>query len=77
MKTILTLIVLFASQIFPATYYVSTAGSDSYTALQARNMATPWQTLSKGAPSLPPRFYTVLKEFLDWHYASNIIRDIK
>ncbi|MBL8025675.1 MAG: right-handed parallel beta-helix repeat-containing protein [Fibrobacteres bacterium] len=47
MKTYLILSFLFAYQIFSATYYVSTTGSDSYTALQARNMATPWQTLSK------------------------------
>jgi len=42
--TILLFIPLFASA---RKFYVSSAGSDSYTTTQAQNPLTPWQTLSK------------------------------
>ena len=32
-----------------ASYYVATNGSDSYTSVQAQNVATPWLTISKAA----------------------------
>ena len=42
------MVVLSAYACASTTYYVSSsAGSDSYTATQAQNPATPWQTLAK------------------------------
>lgn len=33
----------------PRTFYVATSGSDSYTAVQATSLATPWKTIQKAA----------------------------
>lgn len=48
MRRLLMMVVLSAYACASTTYYVSSsAGSDSYTATQAQNPATPWQTLAK------------------------------
>jgi len=41
------IILLNFSSIFSATYYFAANGNDSYTAIQAQNPSTPWQSLDK------------------------------
>lgn len=55
-KTVFSSIALFVllgmQTSIAADYYVSTSGSDSYTAEQAQNVATPWKTIQKAANTL-------------------------
>lgn len=50
--------IVFSSFVFApiasaADYYVATTGSNSYTATQAQNSATPWKTIQKAADTVP------------------------
>ncbi len=52
-KTLLsTLLLLITTTIFGQTYYVAKTGSNSYTATQAQNPATPWLTIQKAADNI-------------------------
>ena len=43
---------IFSLQLRAATYYVATNGNDSYTTNQAKNLATPWQTINRACSNL-------------------------
>ena len=50
---VLLAFIMFSFQTsYAATYYVSTTGNNSFTAIQAQNLATPWKTIQKAANSL-------------------------
>ncbi len=58
---------IFVSNTFPATFYVSTSGNDSFSTAEAQNRETPWKSLLKvGAQPFSPGDSILFKRGDEW-----------